>query len=139
GLEPEAKEGLALLNQNAFSTGAATLAIADAERLLDALDVALALDFEAFAANLSVLHPAIAEVRPYPGLAATLERVRALLDGSYLWVEGAARMLQDPLSFRSAVQVHGAARDVLAFARGQLAIELNAAQENPLLVAGERR
>ena len=139
GLEPEAKEGLSLLNQNAFSTGAAALAIADAERLLDALDVALALDFEAFAANVSVLHPAIAEARPYPGLAAVLERVRGLLEGSYLWADGAARMLQDPLSFRSAVQVHGAARDALAFARGQLEIELNAAQENPLLVLDERR
>src|SRR5438132_178704 len=104
----------------------------------DALDVALALDFEAFAANVSVLHPAIAEARPYPGLAAVLERVRGLLEGSYLWADGAARMLQDPLSFRSAVQVHGAARDALAFARGQLEIELNAAQENPLLVSDER-
>jgi histidine ammonia-lyase len=139
GLEPEAKEGLSLLNQNAFSTGAAALAIADAGRLLDALDVALALDLEAFAANISVLHPAVALARPYPGLAVALERVRALLDGSYLWHADAARMLQDPLSFRSAVQVHGAARDALAYARGQLEIELNAAQENPLLVAEEGR
>jgi histidine ammonia-lyase len=139
GIEPEAKEGLSLLNSNSFSTGAAALAIADAERLLDALDVALALDLEAFAANLSVLHPAVAEARPYPGLVATLARVRELLAGSYLWEPEAARMLQDPLAFRSAVQVHGAARDSLAFARGQLEIELNASQENPLLVAEEER
>ena len=83
--------------------------------------------------RLAMAHPAIAEARPYPGLTAVLERVRGLLEGSYLWADGAARMLQDPLSFRSAVQVHGAARDALAFARGQLEIELNAAQENPLL------
>jgi len=139
GVEPEAKEGLALLNQNAFSTGAAALAIADAGTLLDSLDVAFALDLEAFAANVSVLHPAVAAVRPYPGLALALERVRSLLDGSYLWDADAARMLQDPLSFRSAVQVHGAARDALAYTRGQLEIELNAAQENPLLVAEEER
>jgi histidine ammonia-lyase len=138
-IEPEAKEGLALLNQNAFSTGAAALAVADAETLLDALDVAFALDLEAFAANVSVLHPGVASVRPYPGLALALSRVRSLLEGSYLWDPGAARMLQDPLSFRSAVQVHGAARDALAYTRGQLEIELNAAQENPLLVAEEGR
>ncbi len=35
--------------------------------------------------------------------------------------------------------MHGAARDALAFARGQLEIELNASQESPLLVEGERR
>jgi histidine ammonia-lyase len=138
-LEPEAKEGLSLLNHNAFSTGAAALAVADSATLLDALDVALALDLEAFAANVSVLHPAVGETRPYPGLVSTLERVRALLDGSYLWDEGAARFIQDPLSFRSAPQVHGAARDALAFTIRQLEIELNASQENPLLVAAEER
>jgi histidine ammonia-lyase len=138
-LEPEAKEGLSLLNHNAFSTGAAALAVADSVTLLNALDVALALDFEAFAANVSVLHPAVGESRPYPGLVSTLERVRGLLDGSYLWGAGAARFIQDPLSFRSAPQVHGAARDALAFTSRQLEIELNASQENPLLVAAEER
>jgi len=138
-LEPEAKEGLSLLNHNAFSTGAAALAVADSVTLLNALDVALALDFEAFAANVSVLHPAVGESRPYPGLVSTLERVRGLLDGSYLWGADAARFIQDPLSFRSAPQVHGAARDALAFTSRQLEIELNASQENPLLVAAEER
>jgi histidine ammonia-lyase len=139
GLEPEAKEGLSLLNHNAFSTGAAALAVADSVTLLDALDVALALDFEAFAANVSVLHPAVGESRPYPGLVSTLARVRGLLDGSYLWGADAARFIQDPLSFRSAPQVHGAARDALAFTSRQLEIELNASQENPLLVTAEER
>jgi len=138
-LEPEAKEGLSLLNHNAFSTGAAALAVADSVTLVDALDVALALDLEAFAANVSVLHPAVGESRPYPGLVSTLERVRGLLDGSYLWGAGVARFIQDPLSFRSAPQVHGAARDALAFTSRQLEIELNASQENPLLVAAEER
>ena len=139
GLEPEAKEGLSLLNHNAFSTGAAALAVADCATLLDALDVALALDLEAFAGNVSVLHPAVGESRPFPGLVSTLERVRGLLERSYLWGEGAARFIQDPLSFRSAPQVHGAARDALAFTSRQLEIELNASQENPLVVAAEER
>lgn len=134
-----AKEGLALLNNNAFSTGCATLAVADCEGLLDAVDIAGALDLEAFAANLSILHPAVGEARPYPGLRAALARLSALLEGSYLWREGAARNLQDPLTFRCLPQVHGAARDALAYARHQLAIELNASQENPLLVADEER
>jgi len=42
-----AGEGLALVNNNAYSTGFAALAIADAGRLLDALHVAGALDLEA--------------------------------------------------------------------------------------------
>jgi histidine ammonia-lyase len=137
--ELEAKEALALLNSNAFSTGMAALAVADAARLLDAMDVAGALDLEAFAANLTLLHPAVAEVRPYPGLAESLSRLRELLAGSSLWEPGAARNLQDPLSFRCLPQVHGALRDALSFTRGQLDIELNAAQENPLIVEAEDR
>jgi histidine ammonia-lyase len=135
----QAKEGLALLNSNAFSTGMAALAVADLGRLLDALDVAGALDLEAFAANLTLLHPAIGDVRPYPGILFSLARFRKLLDGSSLWEPGAARNLQDPLTFRCLPQVHGAVRDAFAFASGQLDIELNASQENPLVVPDEDR
>jgi histidine ammonia-lyase len=134
-----AKEGIALVNSNAFSTGLAALAVADAERLLDTLDVTGALDLEAFAANVTMLHPSIAEVRPYPGLRHALERIRALLEGSYLWDEASARNLQDPLTFRCLPQVHGAARDALEFAKAQLRIELNASQENPLIIPDEDR
>jgi histidine ammonia-lyase len=136
--ELAAKEGLALLNHNAFSTALGALAIADARRLLDALDTAGALDLEAFAANLSVLHPAVGVHRPHPGLQESLGRIRTLLEGSSLW-DDTPRELQDPLVFRTLPQVHGAARSALAYAASVLAIELNASQENPLLVAEEGR
>ena len=134
-----AKEGLALVNNGAFSTAAAALAVADLARLLDTIDVAGALDLEAFAANLSILHPAVFETRPYAGLRVTIARLTDLLAGSYLWDDGAARNLQDPLTFRCLAHVHGAARDALDFAERQLAIELNASQDNPLVVADEDR
>jgi histidine ammonia-lyase len=138
-IDLQAKEGLGLLNSNAFSTAIAALAVADTERLADALDVAGALDLEAFAANVTLLHPAIGDVRPYPGIVASLARLRELLDGSYLWDEDAARNLQDPLTFRCLPQVHGALRDALEFTRRQLEIELNASQENPLVLPDEDR
>ena len=136
--ELAAKEGIALLNHNGFSTALAALAVADARRLLDALEVAGALDLEAFAANPSVLDPAVGMHRPYPGLREALAHVRALLEGSYLWDEP-ARNLQDPLVFRTLPQVQGAARDALTYAEAQLAVELNASQENPLVLADEDR
>jgi histidine ammonia-lyase len=134
-----AREAGALLNSSAFSTGLAALAVADYTRLLDALDVAGALDLEGFAANLTMLHPAIGDVRPYPGLQASLASLRELLEGSYLWEPDAARNLQDPLTFRCIPQVHGAARDALAFGRRQVEIELNASQDNPMLLPDEDR
>src|SRR5439155_11173469 len=129
----------ALLNHNAFSTGAAALAVADAERLLDTLDVAGALDLEAFAANLTILDPAVGETRPYPGLRATVARLSRLLAGSYLWGDGGARNLQDPLTFRGLPHVHGAARDAVTYARRVVELELNASQENPLVVLATGR
>jgi histidine ammonia-lyase len=133
GFELGAKEGLALLNHNAFSTALASLALADAVSLLQSLDVAAALDLEALGGNLTILHPATGRQ------AATVERLRTLLEGSYLWDDGAARNLQDPLSFRCIPHVHGAARETLEFALARLARELNTSQENPLVVLEEQR
>ena len=66
-LELAAKEAVSLVDNNAFSTAIASLAIHDLERLLDALDAAAALELEAFGANLSILHPAAAAVAPLSG------------------------------------------------------------------------
>lgn len=123
-------EAIALLNQSSFSTGWGALAVHDAIGLLDALDVAGALDLEALGANRTLVDLAIADVRPYPGVRATLQRLDALLEGS----EGVARALQDPLSFRTLPQMNGAARDAFRFVTEQLAVELNAAQANPLVI-----
>jgi histidine ammonia-lyase len=125
GFELAAKEGLSLLGSNAFSTALAALAVVDAQRLLDALDVAAALDLEALAGNVSAL-------RDDPEFA-------ALLDGSYLWDAGAARNLQDPLSFRCIPQVRAAALSAFAFVRSRVEHELNTSQENPLVLLDEGR
>ncbi|MDQ3672087.1 MAG: aromatic amino acid lyase, partial [Actinomycetota bacterium] len=136
--ELAAGEALVLVDNNAFSTGLAALAVADCETLLDSLDVAGALDLEAFAANPGLIDEAVAEARPYPGLATTIRRLRELLEGSYLW--GAEpRNLQDPLTFRTLPQVHGAARDALAYVQGVLAVELNAHQGNPAVASSSGR
>jgi histidine ammonia-lyase len=133
---PAPGEAIALLNQNAFSSGHAALALHDAAVLLDTLDVAGALDLEAFGANReALLHPAVAAVRPSPGLATSLDRLRALVAGSGV----AARALQDPLSFRTLPQLQGAARDALTFVRSTVERELNAHQSNPLVSVEEGR
>ena len=134
GLEVAENEGLALVSSNAFTTAWACIATADADALLSVFDVAGALDLEAFGANLNCLHPVIEQTRPFPGLAGTLHRLRLLLAGSYLWQPGAARFIQDPLTFRCIPHIHGAARDALAYARTILELELNSSQSNPVVV-----
>ena len=139
GLPLAAKEVMALTDNNAVSTALAALGVHDCQRLLDTADVAAALDMEAFRANLSILHPVVAAVRPRPSVAVSLERFRSLLSDSDLWAPDAARNLQDPLSFRTVVELHAAMRDALDYAERQVSIELNASQENPIVVADEDR
>lgn len=139
GFALAAGEALALVNNSAFSTALGALAVADCDRLVESLDVSGALDLEAFRGSLAMVHPAVFETRPYPGLGVSLARIRRLLEGSSLWDVGAARNLQDPLSFRCLPQVHGAVRDALTHVKDQLAVELNASQGNPIVVLSERR
>ncbi len=138
-LELAPGEGLALLSGNSFSTAGAVLAVADALVLVETTESTGALSLEALAANPGLLHPAIAITRPYPGLRTSLARLRALLEGSYLWSGDRARSLQDPLTFRNLPHLQGACRDVLAHVDAVLGVELNASQGNPIVVADEDR
>jgi histidine ammonia-lyase len=61
------KDGIALLNANAFSVGLAALAHHDAELALEASIAAGALSLEGFRANLSPLDPRVSALRPAPG------------------------------------------------------------------------
>lgn len=128
-------EMIGLINQAAASVSMSALALHDAIALLDTFDVALALDFEALPANRSVLDVLVESARPYPGVAATLPRLRDLLAGG----EPGPVALQDPTTFRGAPLVHAAARDALGFAEQQLTVELNAHHSNPYVDAAGGR
>ena len=86
-----------------------------------------------------MLHPAIERFRPDPALARTLSRLREMLTGSYLWEEDVARNLQDPLTYRSTAPIQATARRALEHALELLALELNAAQGNPLVSVEDGR
>jgi histidine ammonia-lyase len=131
-------EGLALMNNNSFSTGSAALAIADLTRLHHTMHAVGALSLEGFHANPSILHPIVGTARPLPGLTHSLVTLRRLLDGSFLWTQP-PRNLQDPLTFRTLPQALGAVGDALTYAREQLERELNTAQGNPIVVTEEDR
>src|SRR5919107_42611 len=71
-------------------------------------------------------------------LADVADLLRELLEGSYLWRPGAARNLQDPLSFRCVPQTHGACYDAHAYSRGTMEVELNSASDNPLVLLDDQ-
>jgi len=137
GLQParlSAKDGIALISSNAATVGQAALAVRDCADALDALNIAAALSFEGFRANLSPLDPRVNAAHPAPGQSTVAARMTTLLAGSSLWQAGAARRVQDPLSLRCVSQVHGATLSALRTARDHVELELNSAAESPLVV-----
>jgi histidine ammonia-lyase len=134
----EAKEGLALINGTQPSTAVAALAAAGARRLARAGDIAAALSIDALRGSMRPFDARIHDARPYPGQMASAANIRALLEGSAINKshEHCGRV-QDAYSLRCAAQVHGAVRESLGFVLETLAIESNAATDNPMVFAGE--
>ncbi len=137
GLSPvllQAKEGLALVNGTQAICAVGGLALLRAERLADLADLCGAATVEGLLGSQRPFAAHLHEVRPHPGQRRVADRLRALLEGSPLNEshQGCARV-QDAYSLRCMPQVHGAARDALAFSRATFSVEINSATDNPLV------
>jgi histidine ammonia-lyase len=128
------KDGLAICSANSATAGRAALVLMDTVEIAHLSQVAAALTFEGFRANLSPLDPRVQAARPAPGQADAAAVLLSLLQGTLLTEPGEARRLQDPLSLRCVSQVHGALKSALAFARAALDPEINGAGDNPLVL-----
>lgn len=139
GIAPPAlagKDGLALVSSNAASVGLAALTVVEAAETLDALIAAAALSLEGFRANTAPLRPEASALRPAPGQAAVAAALLRLLADGDLVRPGAARKLQDPLSFRCIAPVYAAVVEALRGAKAAVELELNSSDDNPAVVAG---
>ena len=130
---PRPKETLSLINNNAVSLAQGAIALASAERLLAAFDLAAAAALEGFRGNLGAISEAANRAHRRAGQRRAAERLRRFLADSRLWKPGEARLLQDPLSFRCASQVHGAAAEVFTSAAHVWNSELNTVNDNPII------
>ncbi len=132
------KEGLALINGTQPSTAVGALAVAGAERLARAADVAAALSIDGLRGSVHPFDARIHAARPYAGQVTSASNIRGLLAGSAINKshEHCGRV-QDAYSLRCAAQVHGAAREALTFARTLLMTEANAATDNPMVFVAE--
>ena len=137
-VELDAKEGLALINGTQASAAVASLALLGADRLARAADIAAALSIDGLRGSFHPFEPRIHDPRPYDGQRASAANLLLLLQNSAINKshENCGRV-QDAYSMRCAPQVHGAARDALAYVRRTLAIEANAATDNPMVFAGD--
>jgi histidine ammonia-lyase len=138
GLEPTtlaAKEGLSLINGTQFMAAFGALGLVRARRLAKTADLACALSLEALQGSRTSFLPQIHRLRPLRGQRDSAANVLRLLEGSAIneahkWCD----KVQDAYSLRCAPQVHGAARDLLDYIESTVAVELNAATDNPLVL-----
>jgi histidine ammonia-lyase len=138
-LELVAKEGLALVNGTQFMAAVGALVVARARRLVRVADLAAAQTIEVVRGSRTPFAPELQALRPHPGQAASAANLFRLLDDSQIVASHRwCGRVQDAYSLRCSPQVHGAVRDALGYAERVIEIELNAATDNPLVLAEQQ-
>ena len=136
GLEPvslQAKEGVALINGTSVMAAIGAQVIVRARVLSRMADIAGAMSLEALNGTRDAFDERIHAARPHPEQVNSAAYLRRLLEGSQLTRSFDPLRVQDAYSLRCMPQVHGAVRTAIEYAAGVLALELNAAVDNPLL------
>ncbi|MGN0049313.1 MAG: histidine ammonia-lyase [Bacteroides sp.] len=124
------KEGLALLNGTQNMSAFAVWALLQSHRLNEWADKIAAMSLDAYNGLVEPFTNAVHQVRPHKGQIETAARMRELLAGSEI-IEKPKPYVQDPYSFRCVPQVHGAAKDTMAYVESVIDTEINSATDNP--------
>ena len=135
----QGRDGLALVNGTEQTTGIGVLALLDAQRLLPTAETAAAMSLEALRALDDSFGLELALLKRHPGVSTTAARLRDLTKGSSAVGEPTGGRLRDALSLRCVPQVLGASRDALEFVDATLVREINAANDNPLVLEQDGR
>jgi histidine ammonia-lyase len=139
GLEPLdliEKEGLALVNGTQGMMAVGILAAERVRRVCRAADVAAAMSVEASLGTDRAFDERLQALRPHSGQAASASNLRRILAGSAIIASHreSQHLVQDAYSIRCAPQVHGATRDVLAYASTVLEVEASSVTDNPIVL-----
>ena len=135
-IELHSKEGLALLNGTQFMSAYGTWSILKAQRLSKQADMILTLSLDAFDGRIEPFYESLHMVRPHKGQLETAKNVRTFVEGSEI-IKRHKEHVQDPYSFRCAPQVHGAAKDTIAYVASVIETEINSTTDNPIVLPDE--
>jgi histidine ammonia-lyase len=130
-----AKEGLALINGTQMMTSFAAYVCIRAKKLNKLADISAALSLEALRGTDKAFDLKLQRLRPYNGQIATAENLLALINNSAIrrsHIENDPRV-QDAYSLRCIPQIHGASRDAIDYVCSRVEIEINSANDNPLI------
>lgn len=130
----EAKEGLAMNNGTSFMTAIACLNVFDSENISKTYDLILALSLEGLSGTVAAYQERVHKLRPHNGQIRCAANIRKILEGSQIIGSyNQKERIQDSYSLRCSPQVHGSAKDAIAYVRRVVETELNATTDNPLI------
>lgn len=130
----KARDGLAIINGANLLTAMSALQLYDINRWLKQAEIACAMSLEALLANLKPYDVRLHEARGFPGAIRTAKALNLCMAGSDLVTGKIKTKVQDAYSMRSSPQVIGTAHDAVAYAKGQVEIELNGVGDNPIFL-----
>ena len=146
-LQPGPKEGLAMINGTSVMTGVAAHCVADA-RILAALALGThGLYLQALRGTNQSFHPFIHRHKPHRGQVLAARLMLGLLEGSRMvrdeldgrHEDRGDAPIQDRYSLRCLPQYFGPILDGLDTITSQIEVEMNCANDNPLIDGDERR
>ncbi|MGW7208091.1 aromatic amino acid ammonia-lyase [Streptomyces sp. NPDC054837] len=125
-------DALAFISSNALTLGQAALALHELRGLLEATQVVGALSLLAVDGSHEAYAAPVHAARPHRGSSEVARRMRELIGADERPTPPLGR-IQDPYGFRCLPQIHGPAHDAADALEEVVAIEINAAAENPLI------
>ncbi|MEU6374150.1 aromatic amino acid ammonia-lyase [Streptomyces sp. NPDC046909] len=125
-------DALAFISSNALTLGQSALALHELRGLLEATQVVGALSLLAVDGSHEAYAAPVHAARPHRGSAEVARRMRELIGAEERPTPPLGR-IQDPYGFRCLPQIHGPAHDAADALEEVIAIEINAAAENPLI------
>ncbi|WP_328829690.1 MULTISPECIES: aromatic amino acid ammonia-lyase [unclassified Streptomyces] len=127
-------DALALISSNALTLGQSALALDELRGLIGATQVVGALSLLAVDGSHEPYAAPVHAARPHRGSTEVARRMRELIGAADRPTPPLGR-IQDPYGFRCLPQIHGPAHDAADALEAVLAIEINAAAENPFISA----
>ena len=127
-------DALALISSNALTLGQSALALHELRGLIGATQVVGALSLLAVDGSHEPFAAPVHAARPHRGSTEVARRMRELIGAADRPTPPLGR-IQDPYGFRCLPQIHGPAHDAADALEDVLAIEINAAAENPFISA----
>ncbi|CBY13845.1 unnamed protein product [Oikopleura dioica] len=139
-LELKPKEGLALINGTQFISTIGSEALVRAENLRKSADVIAAITIDTLSGKVYAFDNVIHEAKKHKGqsIVASVNIELPVLSCRNSFSDDHTNY-QDPYTFRCVPTVHGVALDSIKFVRSILAVELNSATDNPMILASRDR